>query len=342
MTKIISIQDYIEFDEIASIAEEQELIYWKKYLSYIETGYYPQNDISFEAAIENWKKIKEIKMPGEEDIRFFKDLFSQVYYLTKKGDRKVIEAVVTDCENINWFYNWIIYSIKMAELCARAVKMDSKSICEAVITNLEILLQDTEVFKGKPRTCDLGFLKNELTRSYERAVELIVQNGTVEDLEKALGILERLDDETGTSVDHVMCGPLTDAEFLGLMARFLTVDNYKIVEPYLLKTQNKIEKNEVYDCVAAAKLRFVSLISKYNQSEALQYFDICTRYLVAYGFHKDIILEQIMDSYGSGMFHFCCKLINNILHREIIIWINTNPQFLSLPNNHIFNATRIL
>ena len=48
--------------------------------SYIETGYYPQSDISFEAAIENWKKIKKMKMPGEEDIRFFKDLFSQVYY----------------------------------------------------------------------------------------------------------------------------------------------------------------------------------------------------------------------------------------------------------------------
>lgn len=36
------LQDYIEFDEIASIAEEQQLIHWKSYLSYIETGYYPK------------------------------------------------------------------------------------------------------------------------------------------------------------------------------------------------------------------------------------------------------------------------------------------------------------
>lgn len=289
--------DYIEFDEIASIAEEQQLIHWKSYLSYIETGYYPQSDVSFESAIENWKKIKKLRMPGEEDIRYFKELFSQVYYLAKRGDRRIIEAVVTECENINWFYNWIIYSIKMAELCANAVQMDSKSICESAITNLELLLQDTEVFKGEPRTCDLYFLQNELTRSYERAVELVVKNGTVEDMEKALGILERLDDETGTSFDHSMGGPLTDAEFLRLISHFLTIYNYEIVKPYLLRTQEKIEKNEVYDCIAAAKLRFVSLISKYNQSEALEYFDICTRYLVAYGFHKDIILEQIMNSY---------------------------------------------
>lgn len=292
------LEDYIEFNEIASIAEEQQLIHWKNYLSYIETGYYPQRDVSFEAAIRNWEKIKKLKMPGEEDIRIFKELFSQIYYLSEQGDRKAIEAVVADCENINWFYNWIIYSVKMAELCAHTAQMDSKSICESAITNLELLLQDTEVFKGEPRTCDLYFLQNELTRSYERAVELIVQNGTVEDLEKALGILERLDDETGTSFDHIMGGPLTDAEFLRLISRFLTIDNYEIVKPYLLKTQENIEKNEVYDCIAAARLRFVSLISKYNQSEALEYFDLCTRYLVAYGFHKDIILEQIMDSYN--------------------------------------------
>ena len=292
------LQDYIEFDEIASIAEEQQLIHWKSYLSYIETGYYLKNDVSFEAAIDNWEKIKKMKMPGEEDIGIFKELFSQVYYLAEQGDRKTIEVVFADCKNINWFYNWIIYSIKMAELCAHTAQMDSKSICESAITNLELLLQDTEVFKGKPRTCDLYFLQNELTRSYERAVELINKNGTVEDLEKALGILERLDDETGTSLDHSMGGPLTDAEFLRLISCFLTIDNYGIVKPYLLRTQEKIERNEVYDCIAAAKLRFVSLISKYNQAEALEYFDLCTRYLVAYGFHKDIILKQIMDSYN--------------------------------------------
>lgn len=291
------LQDYIEFDEITSIAEEQQLIHWKSYLSYIETGYYPQSGVSYEIAIENWEKIKKLKMPGKEDIRSFKELFSQVYYLTKQGDRKIIEVVINDCENKNWFYNWIIYSIKTAELCAHAVQMNPKSICESAITNLELLLQDTEVFKGEPRTCDLYFLQNELTRSYEQAVELIVQNGTVEDLEKALDILERLDDETGTSLDHSMGGPLTDAEFLKLISLFLAIDNYEIAKLYLLRTQERIEKNEVYDCIAAAKLRFVSIISKYNRPEALEYFDICTRYLVAYGFHKDIILEQILDSY---------------------------------------------
>jgi len=125
----------------------------------------------------------------------------------------------------------------MAELCAHIEQLDSKSVCEDVINNLKILLQDTEVFKGKPRTCDLYFLQSELTESYERAVEVIIKNGTLKDLEKVLNILERLDEETGTSIDHSMGGPLTDNEFMKLMAHFLTAINFETVKPFLLKTQ---------------------------------------------------------------------------------------------------------
>ena len=292
------LQDYIELDEIVSIAEKQKLIYWKNYLLYVRTGYYPPKNISIDIAIENWKKIKILKIPGEEDVRIFKELFSQIYYLVKQGNRKVVEIICADCKNINWFYNWIIYSVKMAELCACIAQMDSKTICELVVINLELLLQDMEVFKGEPRTCDLYFLKDELTRSCGQTIELILENGTVEDLKKVLSILEQLDNETGTSFDHSMTGPLTDEEFLKLMSRFITIDNYEIVKPYLLKIQERIEKNEVYDSIAIAKLRFVSIISKYNKTEALDYFNLCVRYLVAYGFHKDIILDQIIDSYN--------------------------------------------
>ena len=204
-----------------------------------------QTDVSFETTIRNWEKIKKMKMPGEEDIKIFKDLFSQIYYLSEQGNRKAIEVVIAECENINWFYNWIIYSVKMAELCAHTAQMDSKFICESAITNLELLLQDTEVFKGEPRTCDLYFLKNELTRSYERAVKINFPKWRSRGSGKALDILERLDNETGTSLDHSMGGPLTDAEFLELISRFLTIDNYEIVKPYLLRIQKNIEKNEV-------------------------------------------------------------------------------------------------
>ena len=62
-------------------------------------------------------------------------------------------------------------------------------------------------------------------------------------MKKALSILEQLDDETGTSLDHSMEGPLTDAEFMKVISRFLTIDNYEALKPYLLRTQEKIEKN---------------------------------------------------------------------------------------------------
>ena len=137
------LRDYIENTEIASIAENRQLMHWKRYLSYIENGYYPQTGVSFEDTIGNWEKIRKLKMPGEEDVRIFKEFFSQIYYLAKQENKKAIETILGDCGNINWFYNWIIYSVKMAELCARTAQMDSRSICELALSNLELLIQDS-------------------------------------------------------------------------------------------------------------------------------------------------------------------------------------------------------
>lgn len=132
------LRDYIENTEIASIAENRQLMHWKRYLSYIENGYYPQTGVSFEDTIGNWEKIRKLKMPGEEDVRIFKEFFSQIYYLAKQENKKAIETILGDCGNINWFYNWIIYSVKMAELCARTAQMDSRSICELALGKLNL------------------------------------------------------------------------------------------------------------------------------------------------------------------------------------------------------------
>lgn len=125
-----------------------------------------------------------------------------------------------------------------------------------------------------------------------------------------------------------------------LISRFLTIDNYEILKPYLLRTQEKIEKNEVYDCIAAAKLRFVSLISKYNQSEALEYFDICARYLVAYGFHKDTILKQIMDSYDiffESVGGISVEERDAITKMTIALWNHTDGRETKHFLNHWFD-----
>ena len=118
--------DYMEFDEIISIANKLQLNHWKNYLSYIKSGFYPQNKISIEDAMEIWEKIKTLKVIGEENIGIFTKMFSQIYYLAKQGESKVIEAICEDCENINWYYNWIIYSVKMSELCAHTAQMRSE------------------------------------------------------------------------------------------------------------------------------------------------------------------------------------------------------------------------
>lgn len=286
--------DYITYKDILLIAEEQQLTHWKDYLVFIQTGYYDNIDISGEAVLDNIKKIKAFKIVGEDNVTVFKEFLSQIYHLAEQGEKIFINEIISEYENINWFYNWVIYCIRLAELSAQS---DSQIESDYVLDIMQLLLLDTEVFKGEPRTCDLYYIQHELTNSYKQAIRFVENSGTLHDIKKAFTILEQLDDKTGTSLDHYMGGPLPDSEFLELISTFLTSDNFDLLKPYLIRTQEKIEKNEVYENIATAKLRFVNLLSKYNIDEARIYFEECTQYLVAYGFHKDIIIEQILDSY---------------------------------------------
>lgn len=303
--------DYMEFDEIVLIADDQNLINWRNYLSYIETGYYLCDEIRFENVKEGLEKIKEIKIPNENDIKIYRDFFSQIYYLAKHENSSAIEIICDECKNINWYYNWIMYSVKMAELYACKEDMDSKSICESVISNLRLLINDTDIFKGQTCACDLYHLKNELLNSYKKALNLIKQYGGVNDLITVLGILETLTKDTSARVGHSSVGPLTNEEFLKLISHYVTADNYENVKPYLFRIQKRIENTEVYDGIAASKLLFACIIYKYNQIAGLHHYNDGISYLVAYRYHRAIILEQILESY-----HVFYKLVEGKTEKE--------------------------
>lgn len=328
--------DYVGNEAILAIAIKQHLLQWINYLDYIETGYYPQNNISCENMLEVWNRIKSSKTITENDLSDFRNFFSQIYHLEKNGYEKVLDDVCADCENINWFYNWVIYSVKTIKLYVHSAQMDSKELCEDLIENLKILVEDTDVFKGVPRTCDLYCLKSELTKSYTQTLELIYQKGTISELDKALKILEYLSVSTSTSLENFKMGPLTAEEFLKIIFHLLNKDNYENLKPFLLNTLTRIENNDVYDYVAIANLRCASAVSKYNKEDALEFLKMGTRYLVAYGYHKDDILKQIIDSY---YVFFESVDINPIEERNIItemakaLWTHTDGK----GTRHFFN-----
>ena len=290
------IKDYINTDELLLIIENNKYKSWKDFISYNKSGYLVCNSDNEEAR-RDWEGIKSLSMPGEEDVETFERFFSKIFHLVKDGDDSLAQQVKTECNNKNWYYNWISYSINIAELYALTEQLETKTICQNAITYMELLLKDTDVFKGNPRTCDLYFLQKQLTKSYEQALHLVKENGDLTDFEKALLLLEKLSIKTVTFLDGSPTGPLTDSEFLDIISRFLTDENYEIIKPFMKRILERIESNEVYDSIAASKLRYVSLISRYDYSEALDYFTLCTNYLVAYGYHKDTILNELIESY---------------------------------------------
>lgn len=334
------IKDYINVEEITLIAEENNYKHWKDFISYIKNGYQAFNG-NMEEARREWESIKALSMPGKEDVETFERFFSHISHLIKEGDCNLAQQIKNECNGINWFYNWISYSINIAELYASKEQLESEMICQKALTCIELLLADTDVFKGKPRTCDLYFLQTQLTKSYEQALNLVWENGGLTDFEIGLSLFEELSIETATFLDGSPMGPLTDSEFLNIISRFLTNKNLEIVKPFLKRILERIESNEVYDSIAASKLRYVSLISRYDYTEAVDFFALCTHYLVAYGYHKDTILNELIDSYKV---FFNAAERNTIIERDEItkmamaVWTHTDRRETKHFLNHWYEV----
>jgi len=291
--------DFTDIDSINLIAEKRKLSNWRDYLSFIKTGYIQKYHSYTTADLnDNWVKIKNIKAFFEKDSSLIQEFFSKIYFLAKKNEKNEINNIIADCENINWYFNWIIYSVKMAELLASKDKFNTDELCQSVISNLEILISDLDPFKGTPRTCDISNLQNVLMHSYEQALSIIVNQGSLKDLRRALDILLKVSDETQYSLQNIKCGPLTYVSLFKLISRFITENNHEIMIPYLTKIMNHIKSNSLYDEISEIYLRYACLINDFNKNEAIKFLETGIRYLIAYGFHKDIILEQVLDSYN--------------------------------------------
>lgn len=68
--------------------------------------------------------------------------------------------------------------------------------------------------------------------------------------------------------------------------------------PFIINAKKAAEDTEVYGTTASIDFQLASLVSKFDMIEAEKYYDEGIRYLVAYGYHKEVSIEQGLDSYS--------------------------------------------
>ena len=125
-------------------------------------------------------------------------------------NQKLIKDVLKLFTAQNWFYNWIIYCIKIKEIASKEEYRDFSAILEA----FEFLTYDTEPFKGKPRTSDLYSLREYLYMSFSEGIRYLENEA---EWKIIIEILVKLSNETTTELQKSIGGPLSTDKLFQLL-----------------------------------------------------------------------------------------------------------------------------
>ena len=203
----------------------------------------------------------------------------------------IVEAQRTFITGDWWYRNWLRFVMDF-------------SLCEAVFKNvppekafqfLEILSRSTEPFLGKPRACDLYWIRSCIHWTIERCLRSTVPSNFV--FRKSLVLLREMSFETTTYLQSSAGGPLIPSVLFEICTA-LSDDaaTQAIVAEEMRPLVARIEMGSTYPQIAHEKLRITTLAFQLGLvDEAKQLWEEAARYLTAYGERKDSTLDEISD-----------------------------------------------
>lgn len=207
-----------------------------------------------------------------------------VVLLAKTASDEEGKTVINTLSHYNWFRNWLIYLVKITELSGR------EHGTEELLDAFTYLVLDLEPFKGKPRVCDLYKQLPFIKKSFHQGLLLCKRDEGLLTL-----CCERLEKVTNvtTSLQRSFSGPLTDEEYLEIIAHYLpgeyVIDKYN--EYY-----DSLGARRVYSEVAGIAFEYAHVLSSVGRSdEAKEKYIEGVQALTAYGFRKDRTLSEVLD-----------------------------------------------
>lgn len=132
-------------------------------------------------------------------------------------DSRLLKQLIDLFKAKNWFYNWIIYWLKVI-----AIKAQKKVLYHQVKTAFDYLKYSTDPFLGKPRVCDLYFIHNLTYSSFREGLTLIRTETQWRDI---IDLLTKVGNETTTTLQRSASGPLETATLFRVFAEFISDEN---------------------------------------------------------------------------------------------------------------------
>ena len=249
------------------------------------------------------KTVKKKPVPKEElfnmvnEILKFENSFRNESILLENffnafriygDDKHLLKQLIEKLRAKNWFYNWIIYWLKII-----AIKSNKKISYHQVKEAFDYLKYSTEPFLGKPRVCDLHSIHYLTYDSFREGLSLI--NGETQ-WKEIINLLADVGSETTTTLQRSPSGPLETATLFKLFGEVLCDENREYLNQVFEKLTKEKEEYRLHADIAEYKLRLSCLYSLANDSfKATKYFNEGIEYMLAYTMRKDLTLEDVIE-----------------------------------------------
>ncbi len=263
-----------------------------------------KSNIEHISLLDMANEIIEYENVFDSEVPQIKSFFIQVREQT--SDNKTIDQIIHLFSAKNWFYNWLIYYIKIIR-----IQSGVNNCSEEVRTAFDYLTYTTEPFKGKPRTCDLYSLSDFINSSICDGVSLI-QN--TEDWKYVLDILTKTSIDTTTYLQNSPSGPFATHRYFKLCIDFLNSENAEIIAETLENLYLHYEKWQFHSFLAEYCFQLVKVFAFLNRGyEVEKYFKQGVDYVLGYTWRRDLTLEDLTESIES------LHQINSTLGNEYIL-----------------------
>ncbi len=183
-----------------------------------------------------------------------------------------------------WYKRWLRFCVRLA----------NDTHARDLIDELKGLSENVEVFKGEPRVCDLVYLHGEIRWSFRK---VLVKLGD-EDWAAAIGILASISKNTTTYLQGSREGPLPLDAMLELCIETAdTPTKHSAARDLAARVLEPMSRSaEYYDTHARDSLLLARIqrVAGNDAAAEAAWADAC-KCLVAYGWHKDITIYEILD-----------------------------------------------
>ena len=234
------------------------------------------------------EELLEFENIFDREVPIIKLFFNQIDLNIE--NEKLIENVLKQYTAKNWFYNWIIYYVKIKKAQSKKESRDFTMILDA----FRFLTYDTEPFKGEPRTCDLYSLRDYLYNSFAEGVKCLK---TESEWKKIIQILVKLSDETTTEIQKSIGGPLPTDKLFQLLDEHSNDNNRSLIIDEFLNLFDDKKEHQLHSYLAEYCFRITKQFSLVNDTKkADEYFKKGLKFFIGYTFRRDRTIEDLLYS----------------------------------------------